>query len=116
MKKRKSKDLSDLGGMVYSTEKDFDFSSEDEQVEEVEQSNQKLVVKTDRKNRRGKTVTLIQGFEGSDSGLLELSKKLKGLCGAGGGVKNGEIFIQGDFKSRIADFLVNEGFNVKISG
>jgi len=116
MKKRKSKDLSDLGGMVYSTEKDFDFSSEDEEVEEVDHSNQRILVKTDRKNRKGKTVSLIQGFEGSDSRLLELSKRLKSLCGTGGGVKNGEIFIQGDFKSRIADFLVKEGFNVKISG
>jgi translation initiation factor 1 len=116
MKKRKSKDLSDLGGMVYSTEPSFDFSENLEANVPVENSRQHLLVKTDKKNRKGKIVTLISGFIGEEENLLTLCKTLKGKCGSGGSAKEGQILIQGDFKKRISDYLSQEGFNVKISG
>ncbi len=67
-------------------------------------------VMLDRKNRKGKTVTLITGFKGSEEDFQSLGKKLKTHCGAGGSAKNGEIIIQGDFRDRIVDFLQNSGY------
>ena len=71
---------------------------------------QKLRVKTDRRNRAGKTVTLVTGFTGNNDDLTELGKKLKTRCGTGGSAKDGEIIIQGDFKERVAAILKELGY------
>ncbi len=101
-----------MGGMVFSTNPDFDPNDyiEDEEFESTEPGKQNLRVMLDRKQRKGKVVTLVTGFEGSDDELQDLGKKIKSACGTGGSVKNGEIIIQGDFTDRIVDFLKNNGF------
>lgn len=102
---------------VYSTNPDFKFESDQNQNESnISNSQQNLRVFPDRKNRKGKTVTVISGFQGQTEDLKALEKKLKGLCGAGGTVKDGEILLQGNFIQKIADYLRNEGYKVKISG
>jgi translation initiation factor 1 len=73
-------------------------------------------VAIERKNRGGKTVTLVKGFIGNDDDLAELGKKIKTKCGVGGSAKDGEIIIQGEFKIRIADLLKEWGYKVKVSG
>jgi translation initiation factor 1 len=100
------------GGMVFSTNPDFnpDDFIENEEIESVSPEKQNLRVMLDRKQRKGKVVTLITGFEGPEEELQELGKKLKSSCGTGGTVKNGEIIIQGDFAARILDYLKNNGF------
>src|SRR5579871_1357694 len=50
----------------------------------------------DRKQRGGKTVTVITGVSGDDAVLTSLAQQLKKLCGSGGTVKDGTIEIQGD--------------------
>lgn len=99
------------GGMVFSTNPDFDPEDYiEEEAETLPPEEQNLRILLDRKQRKGKTVTLITGFEGKEEDIQDLGKKLKGLCGAGGSVKNGEILIQGDFRDRILEHLQKNGF------
>ena len=115
MKRKKSKDLSDLGGMVFSTDPEFILDNEEKEDEIIAAEDQRLNVFTDKKHRKGKTVTVVSGYEGPASVLVDLARNLKTLCGAGGSVKEGEIIIQGEFKQRISDHLGKLGYNVKIS-
>ena len=76
-----------------------------------------LRVHLDRKQRRGKTATLIKGFTGPDDALQALSKELKVACGVGGAVKDGEIILQGDHRDRVVELLREKGYrDTKKSG
>ena len=104
-------------GIVYSTNPDFEFEKEEEEIQETpDPSSQKLYVSLDKKNRKGKAVTLISGFTGNEQDLKSLGKMLKTKCGVGGTVKEGNILIQGDFRDRVIEMLSNEGYIVKRSG
>jgi translation initiation factor 1 len=117
MNKPKKKSLSDLGGIMYSTDPSFSYETEnDAEQEAVANNKQDLRVMLDRKNRGGKAVTLITGFTGSPEGLEQLAKLLKTKCGVGGGAKDGEIIIQGDFRDKVVLMLQKEGYKVKKSG
>lgn len=104
-------------GVVYSTNTDFEFDTDrKEESETLSPGEQTLYVRLDRKNRKGKTVTLIEGFVGSEEDLKELGKELKSKCGVGGSAKEGEILLQGDFRERVVTMLQKKGFKVKKSG
>ena len=105
------------GGIMYSTNPDFEFQQESKEISSTPANNQQdLRVQLDKKQRAGKAVTLITGFVGLGSDLLELGKKLKSKCGVGGTVKDGEIIIQGDFREKIIQILQAEGYKVKRIG
>ena len=101
-------------GVVFSTNPDFQYQTEEEpEAETLEPSKQKLVVKIDRKGRAGKQVTLVTGFVGNEEDLKGLGKMLKVKCGVGGSAKDGEIVIQGDFRDRVTELLKSAGYNAK---
>jgi len=104
-------------GIVYSTDEDFPFHEpETDDVETLPNRQQNLRVMLDRKMRGGKTVTLVTGFVGTAADLELLGKRLKQKCGVGGSVKDGEIIVQGDFKQRVVQLLLDEGYRVKPVG
>ncbi|MBI2940444.1 MAG: stress response translation initiation inhibitor YciH [Chloroflexi bacterium] len=70
----------------------------------------------DRRNRGGKTVTVITGIPGDTAALTALATELKRLCGSGGGVRDGAIEIQGDHRERLAARLTELGYRVKLAG
>jgi translation initiation factor 1 len=103
-----SKDWKDRLGMVYSTNSEYNYEyDKDDEPETLIPKNQKLNVFTDNKKRNGKIVTVITGFVGKENDLKELSKILKTKCGVGGSVKDSEIIIQGNFKDKITEILIN---------
>lgn len=111
------KHKSDNNGTVYSTNPDFVFDYGDEEVVTLEPAKQNLRIMLDKKQRGGKKVTLISGFQGSDYDLAVLGKELKSACGVGGSVKNGEILLQGDFREKVLALLLQKGYSkTKISG
>ena len=107
----KTNDWKDRLNVVYSTNPDFQYETEhEEETPTLPSSQQRLRVQLDRKNRGGKTVTLVTGFVGTEDDLKELGKFLKNKCGVGGSAKDGEIIIQGDFKQKVAELLVKAGY------
>lgn len=97
--------------VVYSTNPDFAYETEqEEETATLPANQQKLRVQLDRKNRGGKVVTLVTGFVGSDDDLKELGRLLKSKCGVGGSAKDGEIIVQGDFKQKVVELLKKEGY------
>lgn len=101
-------------GVVYSTDPDFAYRTE-ETVEEstLPPGKQRLVVTLDRRNRGGKQVTLVSGFVGTADDLKELGRVLKTRCGVGGSAKDGEITVQGDFRDKVTFLLRELGYNAK---
>jgi translation initiation factor 1 len=97
--------------IVYSTNPDYHFQEEEERSDKtVPKEKQLLRVSLDKRNRRGKAVTLITGYAGTDDDLQELGKMLKMKCGVGGTAKEGEIIIQGDHREKILGILQKEGY------
>lgn len=98
-------------GVVYSTNPDYDYEyDQQEEQETLDYSKQKVYVSLDRKNRRGKEVTLVEGFVGHPEARNDLGKLLKSKCGSGGSVKNGEIIIQGNHVQKVIKLLEDMGF------
>lgn len=101
-------------GVVYSTNPDFKYQTEEAQEETtLPPSQQRLIVRIDRRGRAGKQVTLIEGFKGSSDDLAALAKTLKVKCGVGGTAKDREITIQGDLRDKITALLTSMGYGAK---
>jgi len=107
----KKNDWKDRLNVVYSTNPDFTYETEDNELENtIPKDKQNLRVSIEKKNRGGKTATIIKGFIGSDDDLKDLGKLLKTKCGVGGNSKEGEIIIQGDLRNKVIEILLKEGY------
>ena len=103
--------------IVYSTNPDFQYDAQQPSEDDTPApEQQQLRVWLDRKQRRGKQVTIVRGFVGGEQSLKELARLLKSKCGVGGTAKEGEILIQGDFRDRVVDVLLNAGYKAKKAG
>jgi translation initiation factor 1 len=79
-------------------------------------AQQNLRLQASRSGRKGKTVTIISGFQHSPDRLMQLLKQLKTQCGSGGAIKDQTLEIQGDQRSQLLELLTKLGYKVKISG
>lgn len=83
---------------------------------ELPPQQQNLRVQASRSGRKGKTVTVISGFQTKPETLTQLLKQLKTQCGSGGTVKDDTLEIQGDHRQKIVQVLTELGYKAKISG
>tara|TARA_B100000902_G_scaffold392929_1_gene446201 strand:- start:46865 stop:47203 length:339 start_codon:yes stop_codon:yes gene_type:complete len=102
-------------GVLYSTNQNFEYEYEDDNMETLPNNQQFLKVHID-KHRGGKIAVIIKDFIGNLDDLKKLSKKLKASCGVGGTAKNGEIIIQGNVREKVMMILEKEGYNYKRVG
>ena len=99
------------GGIIFSTDPDFKFETDNGISRETKSPDQqKLRVRLDTKQRAGKAVTLVEGFEGKETDLEDLGKKIKSFCGTGGSVKEGHVIVQGDQRAKVVQWLIKNGF------
>jgi translation initiation factor 1 len=77
--KQKKKTLSDLGGIMYSTDPSFVVASVQNEQDDVSipKNQQDLRVMLDKKHRGGKAVTLVTGFRMIDE---EIEMWRWGIC------------------------------------
>ncbi len=82
-------------------------------VKDVAPQQQTIKVQASRKGRKGKTVTVLSGFQHKPETLSTLAKSLKAQCGSGGTVKDGTIEIQGDHTQKLLELLQKAGYKAK---
>lgn len=110
----KKKNLTDV---VYSTNPDFEYQYEEEEIAEtLPPQQQTLKIQLDKKQRAGKQVTLVTNFVGTEEDLNSLCKELKTKCGVGGSCKGNEILLQGDHRDKITQYLQSKGYKTKRIG
>jgi translation initiation factor 1 len=119
MTKKKMQKL-DLSNFFIQNKKDegFKLLQEDDNSQSTEnislpKNAQKLFVRKEKKGRGGKTVTVVEGYQGNPMVLEKLCKKVKQQCGVGGSVQNKTFIIQGDKANQVVKILIKEGYNAK---
>lgn len=66
--------------------------------------------------RKGKPITILEGYKGDTEDFKILSKELKTALSVGGSFKDDKIIIQGDYRDKIMQILQQKGFTVKRVG
>ena len=66
--------------------------------------------------RKGKPITILEGYTGARSDFKILAKEIKTKLSVGGSFKDDKIIVQGDYRDRIMTMLKEKGFNVKRVG
>jgi translation initiation factor 1 len=113
----KNKKSKERVNVVYSTNSDYSYESEDDSEQETLPPNEQVLrVYIEKKGRGGKTASVLKGFIGSDEDRNDLSKMIKASCGVGGTVKDGEIIIQGDQRDKIVKLLSAKNYGIKKAG
>lgn len=66
--------------------------------------------------RKGKPITILEGYTGATEDFKKLAKELKTKLSVGGSFKDDKIIIQGDYRDKIMTLLKDKGFKVKRVG
>ncbi|MDG1045235.1 MAG: translation initiation factor [Bacteroidia bacterium] len=88
-------------------------NEESENIASLPTNAQKLFVRKEKKGRGGKTVTVVEGYQGNPQTLEQLCKKVKQQCGVGGSVNQKTFIIQGDKADQVVKILIKAGYNAK---
>ena len=104
-----------INGVVYSTNPDYIYKSDEEKPVSLSISKQDLRIWLEKRSG-GKLATIIKGYQGTMSDLEALGKMLKSKCSVGGSTKDGEIILQGDQRDKVMAILTKEGYRSKKAG
>ena len=66
--------------------------------------------------RKGKPITILEGYTGATEDFKALAKELKKKLSVGGSFKDDKIIIQGDYRDQIMQILKDKGFKTKRVG
>lgn len=110
---KKFNSLEELEGLLSPDER---TSSEIQQPIYSPIEKQNLTAHFSKKHRAGKIVTVIKDFHCSDLQIEEIARLIKKTIGVGGSVKNREIMIQGNYRSKIIEILSKQGHRIKKIG
>lgn len=102
-------------GIVYSTNPEFEFSDNEDDIQTLPPTQQDLRIWLERKGG-GKVTTAVKGFTGTLADLETLENYSKNLCGSGGTVKDQEVQIQGDHRDKVIAWLLSKGYKAKKAG
>nr|WP_321499639.1 translation initiation factor [uncultured Dethiosulfovibrio sp.] len=75
-------------------------------------SGQTVRLRIERKGRKGKTVTVIDGIKLKEDDLNRLAKELRKAIGCGSSVEGASVVLQGDNRERIGSWLRSKGVRV----
>ena len=89
--------------------------------EALEDNNDGLWIQDDPiickyEKRKGKPITILEGYTGATEDFKQLAKDLKTRLSVGGSFKDDKIIIQGDYRDKIMNILKDKGFKVKRVG
>lgn len=93
-------------------EKDVDIKEEGSN--DIWKQDDPIICKYEK--RKGKPITILEGYTGATSDFKALAKQIKKKLSVGGSFKDEKIIIQGDYRDKIMTLLKEEGFNVKRVG
>jgi translation initiation factor 1 len=111
----KLNDLSNLSSLLSTDDKDaLAKEAAAKQAKRKLGEGQELRVFLDKKARRGKAVTAIEGLHLSTEMRDRLAKTLRQKFSAGGTAEKDTIELQGDHVQRVAEYLHKQAFVVKI--
>ncbi len=79
-------------------------------------SEQRVLVRLERKGRGGKSVTVIDGLQMPQSERETLLKLLKSKLGTGGALRQSVLEIQGDHRDAVVEALQQRGYRPRRSG
>ena len=93
-------------------------SSEDPETNESQQNIwiQDVPIICKYEKRKGKPITILEGYNGSKADFKALTKQLKTILSVGGSYKDEKIIIQGNYRDKIMTILKDKGFKVKRVG
>ena len=91
-------DLRDQLKNLFPEHEEEDKQEVDDGGLDIWMQNEPLLCKYEK--RRGKPVTIIEGYTGADDDFKILSRELKTMLGVGGSFKREQILIQGDIAIR----------------
>ena len=90
-------------------------------IEDLKPDNNNLWMQDDPiickyEKRKGKPITILEGYTGATEDFKALAKELKTTLSVGGSFKDDKIIIQGDYRDKIMQILKDKGFMVKRVG
>ncbi len=105
--------------LVYST--DQSISRKEKKVKKeivpgLPPAQQKVIIRLDRKARKGKSVTVVEGIQLPQKAMKSLLNQLKAKLGTGGAIKEGSIEVQGEHCEKVTAVFEKMGYRPKRSG
>ena len=107
-------DLQDQLKNLFPDYKQEDTSTKETNVSKLWMQEDPIICKYEK--RKGKPITILEGYTGANEDFKKLAKELKTALSVGGSFKDDKIIIQGDYRDKIMSILKNKGFNVKRVG